>query len=299
MGQSRIQDYGTPVVAKSFKKLAGAFASSAVLDGFRFSVLTASIMKISPGTAITDMGVVISESETKTLPVANSTNAVDYTVYYQHVDADVSGGVPADLIIVPGILTPDVVSGVILGYVQYPGGAVPLNTSFFVQELPLKIGTVLYTPENTDWVLPINNNGFKKTAVSGGTLDLTDVYDDSSTIPQMYLKVRNNALTTGTVTLTFPFKVKDQPFSLFQLVLGTDVNASLTPVFIDSAGTMFTMGIAPYSGTPALTLKSERIPRTSVQTPNTLVFLQLIITAVPSREVKIQSVGISPYNLPT
>ena len=64
MTQQRIQDYGSPVIAKNLKDLANALtASSAVITGFQFTVASSNRVRIGPGKAITNQGVVIIEDE--------------------------------------------------------------------------------------------------------------------------------------------------------------------------------------------------------------------------------------------
>lgn len=298
MSQRRIQDFGSPIVASSLKTLSNSFAASAVLDGFQFLVDAPDRMAINPGSAITHEGVIIIEDEVKFLDISNTSNAVDYTVFYAHEDQDVSGGVPAVLTIQSGLLTADVVNGVILGYVRYPGGGVPLSAAHFVQAPPLRIGVFQPTRENADWIFLIRNNNYLVTQTSGGTIDITDVFDTSGTKPEMFVRFRNNSASSGSVTIVLPFKIKNQPFALTELVIATDINATITPSLIDSDGDVFVLTVTPFSGNPNLILNTVGIPREAVQTPNTLVYLQLEISLAINREAKIQAVGLNEFNLP-
>ncbi len=298
MSQRRIQDYGSPVIAKNLKELILSFTRSSVLSGNEFLVDSPDRMRINPGVAVTHQGVIIIEDEPKYLNVPNTSSAVDYTVYYSHSDSSVSGGISADLVIDTGILTEDVVEGVILGYVRYPGGGVPLSAAYFISPYNKQLGTIDPSKEISNWLVPVNSNQYLITFSSGGTLDLTNTWDTSGSKPEMYLKVRNNALATGTVTLTFPFKVNNRAFSLLQLFAAADINATITPYFIDSEGTTHTLVVAPITGATTLTLYSYTIPRVSVQNANTLVYLQVIVQCAVGREVKLQAVGLNDYNLP-
>lgn len=298
MSQKRIQDYGTPVVAKSFKLLTNAIMPAGILDGNEFVVDAVDRMRINPGTCITHQGVIIIEDETKFLTIQNTSIPADYTIFYSHEDADISGGAAAILTLDSGLLTSDVVEGCILGYVRYPGSGIPLDQSHFIQPAHLKIGNVIPTRENSyDWRLPVRSKDYMITATSGSTITITDRWDLSGTKPEMYLRLENTNLTNGSVTLTFPYKVGELPFGLLQMIIGTDINALLTPHFIDSAGTVFTLS-SPFSGQPTLSLKSVDIPRTTVQSANTVVYLQLEISLAASRVAKIQAVGLNPYSLP-
>lgn len=295
MSQKRIQDFGSTVIARSLKLLSGSLVTSAILEGNEFLVDASDRLRINPGTSITHQGVIIIEDEPKYLIVPNTSNPVDYTVYYQHEDADISGGVPANLIIDTGILTAAVIEGVILGYVRYPGGSVPLSASHFFQPLPTTIGVLQPTRENADWVVPNNNYLITQ---SSGSLNLTTTWDTSGPTPQMYLRIRNNSLATASVTITFPFKVKENPFGLCQLVMGADINATLNPFLIDNDGVVHNLTISPLTGIPNLALQSFDIPKIAVQEPNTLVYLQLFVQCSINREVRVQALGLSEYNLP-
>lgn len=297
MSQKRIQDFGSPVIAKSFKLLSQAITDAGVLDGHEFIVDAADRMRINPGTCVTNQGVILLEDEVKILTIQNTSIPADYTIYYSHEDADISGGIAAILTMDSGLLTTSVVNGVILGYVRYPGGGVPLDQSNFIQPPKIKIGTIIPTRETTPWIIPVKGKGYMTTATSGAAITLTDTWDMSGSKPEMYLKARNITVSSGTVTLTFPFKVSDVPFALLQMVIGTDINALVTPYFIDSLGTLASLS-SPFSGQTSLSVKSVDIPRNTEQTPNTLVYLQLEITLAASREAKIQALGLSTYNLP-
>lgn len=297
MSQRRIQDFGSPVVASSLKSLGNSMTEPGVLDGNDFIVDATNRVRINPGACITDEGVIILEDEAKTLEIVNTSLPVDYTIFYSHTDADISGGIPAILTIDTGLLDDSVVNGVILGYVRYPGGGIPLAQEHFVQTQALKIGGVRYSRTNAPWLVPIRNQGYLSTTTSGGVIDITDTFDISGAKPEMFVKFRNNDTTTGDITITFPFKVNDDPFALLQLVLTTDINVTVTPSFIDSVGTTTALS-TPFTNEPTLTLKSVDIGRAAVQTANTLVYVQLGMSIAIGREVNLQSIGLNRFNLP-
>jgi hypothetical protein len=296
MAQRRIQDYGTLVTASSLKSLSASFITSAVLEGNEFIVDAANRIRVNPGSAITHQGVIIIEDEPKYLNVTLGSSPQDYTVYYYHVDSMVSGGIPADLVITPGLLTAEVVEGVILGYVKYPGGAIPLSSSMFIQSKPVKIGVITPTVSNASWTIPIKNHGYMVTNSSGGTIAISDYWDSVNS--KMWVRFQNTTLSTGTLTVTFPFKVADGAFYKMQVRMGADINATVSPLFIDSAGAITSLSVLPLTGSPAIALHTYDLPRGSTQTSNTLVFAQLQMSIAPAKEVKIQSIGLTEFNLP-
>ena len=298
MSQKRIQDFGSPVVASSLKTLNSAFVTSAILNGNEFVVDGTDRLRINPGTAVTGQGVIIIEDETKFLTIVNTSIPVDYTIFYSHVDADISGGIPAILTLDTGLLDEASIEGVILGYVRYPGGAVPLAPEHFVQPPILKIGDFGPRVDNANWLVPIKSQGFMTTTITGSTIDVTDTFDISGTKPEMYVKFRNNTVSTGGLIITIPIKVDERPFAIFQATLSTEINVLITPSFIDSDGTVFALVTTAYTNEPTLTLKTEDLPRAAVQTSNTLVYIQLDISLAASREFLLQSIGLNQFNLP-
>lgn len=297
MSQKRIQDFGSPVVAKSFKLLSGAITNPGILEGNEFVVDAADRLRINPGKCVTGEGIIIIEDEIKLLTIQNTSIPQDYTIYYSHEDADISGGIAAILTMDSGLLTSDLISGCILGYVRYPGGGNPLNQSHFIQPPPLTIGTLIPTRENASWLVPIKSKDYMITSTSGASITLTDTWDLSGSKPEMYLKLRNNNLTSGTNILTFPFKVQDSSYGLLQMIIATDINALITPHFIDSAGAVIPLSSA-FTGQSSFLLKSVEIPRTASQIANTLVYVQLEVTLAAAREAKIQALGLNMYSLP-
>jgi hypothetical protein len=295
--QRRIQDYGSPVTASSLKSLSSSFSGPAILSGFDFAVEASDRLRIGPGTAITDQGVIITETEAKSLTIPISAPA-DFTVYYYHIDQNVSGGVAASLTLASGILYQENVEGVILGYIRYPGGGVALDSSFFVQPLVQSIGKVTPSLNNSKWVVPVNQNGYVVTSTSGATLNYINAYESISTgtPAKLFLKIQNNLTSGGNATLLFPQKVMDRPFSLFEGLLSVDVNATLTCSFIDSSGTVFQLGTM-LSGVPNFALYRMPIPKTSIQNPSTVVYVKLECAISASRAVRIQAIGTSEYNL--
>lgn len=300
MTQQRIQDYGSPVIAQNLKDLANALtANSAVIEGFTFSVASANRVRIAPGKAITTQGVVILEDEDRFVDIENTTNSVDYTVYYMHEDRNVSGGVAADLVIVQGILEPATITGTILGYIRYPGQAVPLDTSHFIQAIPYNLGEYVPSRTNVPWLIPFNNN-YIITESTGGNLDITDTWDTTTdpNNPELYLKIRNNGNSVGTVTITFPFKVGTRPFSLVQIRSLVETATVIQPFFIDSAGGLNSLAPGGLSESTALTNYQLNIPTRANQQSNTLVYLQIQAQLILNKEFRLQALGMSDYNLP-
>ena len=69
MSQKRIQDFGSPVVASSLKTMNQSYVTSAILNGYEFLVDAPDRLRINPGRAITNEGVIIIEDEARFLEV--------------------------------------------------------------------------------------------------------------------------------------------------------------------------------------------------------------------------------------
>lgn len=296
MVQRRIQDYGTLAEAVDIKTIIYGLARSSVLQGFRFGVAGVDKLRIFSGNAVTDKGVMIIEDEIQELNIPISASAQDYTVLYNHIDEDISGGTPADITLSNGILASNDIHGVILGYIKYPGGAVPLSTGFFLQEPEIILRNFIPNRSNSDWLIPMKGNGYIQTNSSGSAFTFSDVFDTSG----FYLRMQNNISgpTLATATLTFPFKVNDIPYSLFQARMQVDIGASIEFKLLDSSGNLVDITVAPVNSSQDFTLYSYTVAKEAIQTPNTLVYLQMYLNVSTTKQVKLQGVGISPYNLP-
>lgn len=296
MVQRRIQDYGTLAEASDIKSVLRGLARSSVLQGFRFSVGSVDKLRISPGSAVTNEGILILEDENAELSIPITASPREYTVMYYHVDEDISGGVPASLNLENGILDPANINGVILGYINYPGSAVPLNSGFFLQEPELVLRNFIPNRKNNSWIVPMKGNGYMITSTSGSALSITDVFDGQA----YFLRLQNNISSPilANAILTLPFKVDEFPFSLLQLKMQIDLGATVEIKVLDSVGITHDVTTIPLSSSPDISLYSLNLPKEAIQNSNTLIYLQIILNISSTNQVKIQGVGLSPYNLP-
>jgi hypothetical protein len=298
MTQRRIKDYGTLAEASDLKQMLYALARSSVLQGLRFGVAGTSKMRVLPGTAVTHEGTMIIEDEPLEIDVPVTSNPQDYTVYYEHIDQDISGGEPAILRLGNGILNPNDIKGVVLGYVRYPGSAVPMSTAFFEQEPERNLKNYIPNRQNADWVIPLKGNGYLVTATSGSSLTITDFWD---TVNNQYsLKLQNNvnSPSLATAIFTLPFKVGSTPFALFQAKMQVDLGATVEFKMIDSLGDLIDITAIPLDAQADFFLYSLSIPTQASQNPNDIIYLQMIVNISYTRMVKIQGIGLSQYNLP-
>lgn len=298
MTQRRIVDYGTPVEAGDLKDVFRSLARQTVLQGFRLGIAAKDKIRVNPGVCVTHEGVVIIEDETIEVTIQNTSAAADYTVLYEHTDMAITGGVPAELKAVNGIIANTDLKGVVLGYIRYPGNAIPLSPAMFLQEPEAILGNYIPSRNNADWIVPIKGNGYMVTDSSGSALTITD--DWNSATSKMSLKIRNNinAIALGAATLTFPFKVGSQPYSLIQAKMQIDLGANVDMRIIDASGNVVDITTNPLQPQADFFLYSLSIPREAVQVANDYIYLQLVLNVQSTRGLKVQGLGLSAYNLP-
>lgn len=298
MAQRRVVDYGSMADASDIKKIVEGLARSSVLIGNRFGVAGVNKIRILPGTAVTNQGVMIIEDEVLELNVPTTTNAQQYTVLYDHSDIDISGGVPAELRLANGALRPEDIDGVILGYINYPGGTIPLSSSMLIQEPELYLRNYVPSRKNAEWVIPIKGSGYMITAASGSPLTITDDWDNATSTYSLKLQNNVNSPSNSTAVFTFPFKVGTFDYALLQARMMIDTAVTVEFLFIDTNGNASNITAIPLPASTSLFLYELNIPTTAVQDPNRLCYVQMLVNVSYTRMIKLQGLGLSQYNLP-
>jgi hypothetical protein len=133
MSQKRFLNFGTTADAGKTKAIVQQLFGAQLLRGdvSFFSTVPPDQLVLQPHAVVFDSGLVLAEDEVVAVTIATSSASANYTIYYEHIDADQIGGAAATLRTVGGLQT-SVSNGVVLGWVVYPGGAVPLdNTMVF------------------------------------------------------------------------------------------------------------------------------------------------------------------------
>jgi hypothetical protein len=134
MSQQRILVYGQLIETDDLPTAVTNLMSPGRLKGMNFSVSSVDAMYVSGGSCLLPDGIIVIENETKTLIVPTSSFAATYTIMYQLEDTTTLGGSPAILTLINGYLRQEnLTNSTILGWINYPGGAVPLNASMFIQ----------------------------------------------------------------------------------------------------------------------------------------------------------------------
>lgn len=140
MSQQRILVYGQLIETDDLPTAVANLMAPGRLTGMNFSVSSVDSMYISGGSCLLPDGIIVVENETKTLLIPTSSFAATYTIMYQLEDTTTLGGSPAILTLVNGYLRQEnLTDAVIIGWVNYPGGAIPLNASMFIQPSYVRI----------------------------------------------------------------------------------------------------------------------------------------------------------------
>ena len=140
MVQRRLNVFGDLIDTGDLPTMVSNLMAPGRLAGLDFSVAAADQLSITPGTCLLPDGVLILEDQIKTLLVPNSSFSTSYTVIYRLQDARVLGGSPALLSLLPGLAPQsNFTDATVLGWIQYPGGSVPLQPSQFNQPTSLQV----------------------------------------------------------------------------------------------------------------------------------------------------------------
>ncbi len=144
MTQKRYFNYGEPASAAIFKEMLSGLTGKTILSGGELGVSAPDRVVISPiwvamdSPRTTESGaaranLLLYEDSTKQLQVTLSSAAANYTITYRHSDVDVFGGNAAELKLEAGLLrNANLADGLVIGYVLYPGGGVPLSNYMLI-----------------------------------------------------------------------------------------------------------------------------------------------------------------------
>ncbi len=140
MSQRRINVYGDLIDTADMPDMISNIMAPGRIIGCNFTVAGSDLMYVTPGSCLLPDGVLVLEDEAKSLIVPNSSLPADYTIVYQLEDTIILGGSPAILRLLTGIKRQqDFPDGVILGWLRYPGGSIPISPEFFIQPSHLRI----------------------------------------------------------------------------------------------------------------------------------------------------------------
>ena len=173
MAERRLHDFGRFVRAQDQNSVQSYMFEGGVLDGMDLSASTDGILLvIAPGQAITQDGVIISNDDNREIEFTRTSDPKLYTISLVHAFDELqggrgstielrevtSGGLPvfSDTVVDSG----GEVEGVVVGWINYPGGSVDLSDEMLFENIKLRklvplTGIARGNPE-VDLYTPIN-----------------------------------------------------------------------------------------------------------------------------------------------
>lgn len=289
---------GDTVTSSAIQEILKALAVPAILDGFELTAPESDTIAVSPGSALTDSGVLIYEDEVKTLPFTPSVQPGNYTLYYRYVPSQNFGGNPATLDIQSGLIPEDLFSnGVLLGWLKYPGGSVPLSNSMFVSAKRIKIDS---PPLMREGVYESRYAPFSyfltRTFNSGPFLTLTEAYDGSLKSP--VTNIQNTGGAVNNTNLIYPFQIS--PYGLGKIAVEFAITsaASVMISLLKADGSQ----VNPIETNFFINTSMDRVELSFDQSnnfiPNEVAYVQFELAINPANTFTIKSIGHSAYTEP-
>jgi hypothetical protein len=302
MSQQVIIAIGDPVVSESLQEIFSSLSTPGILSGMQLTTTDPSTLAIEPGTALTDSGVFVIESQLITYPITLTVAPANYTVYYSYVNSNNFGGNPAVLTVQSGLI-PAVgfVNGVVLGWIQYPGGSVGLNPQsmftsaprFQLMQNPAKL------PNNFDKFFSPLSPRWSQVSFAGGLTTTQEFFDPTYNGP--ITLVTNAGTQLASVTYVIPVQVPLLGLGQIEVELQTDAPTSVTVMVLDSQGNQITpigpSNLNEFTNTPMMQ-QILRVPYAAGLVPNSEAYIQLAIQVQPGYAVRLKSVGVSSYTDP-
>lgn len=299
MAQRRFINFGDTVLAERINEISTAIVAPGVLSGGEFTLFDASTLSVGPNEVMLQT-LLLAEDTATLVPIPLTSDAKDYTVVYEHINANVLGGVPAQVLLLEGIFAFDALANtIVLGWVRYPGGSVPLSTSFFVEAPKLQITNPPTFP--SDVLIPpyLGTIHVQDEAPIPGTIIQTDVYEPAQT--KAFLELENTDTVIETIVHFFPFVTKLDPPQRLILEASSELATSLTAELVAEDGTVFqaenstitnTSNLFEFREMRVLDLDESKFP------PNRPYFVSVTSQLNPGRKVFISIVGANENFLP-
>ena len=237
MAQLRFVNFGDTVLAIRVNQISTAIVEPGVLSGAAFTLFDSETLAISPSRVMLQT-LLLEETASSNVLIPLTGDSRDYTIVYEHQNQNVQGGVAAQLLRLDGIFAfGDLENTVILGWVRYPGGSVPLNTQFFIEAPKLQITNPTTFP--SDILLPpyLPKIHVQEEAAIPGSIMQTDVYDKVNI--KAFLELENTVSTIQSITHFFPFVVDLSPPDRLVAEVNAELGTSVTVELIAEDGTVF------------------------------------------------------------
>lgn len=138
MSQRRFVNFGADANASTVKTINSVLAAPQVLRATApfFQASSPDQLVVRPHSVVFESGMILDEDETLAFTVPTTFGSQDYTLLYEHVDEDIIGGTAATIELRGGLVN-NLPNTVVLGWVRYPGGSVPIDATML---FPNRIG---------------------------------------------------------------------------------------------------------------------------------------------------------------
>ncbi len=250
MAQQRFINFGDTVLADRINQISTAIVESGVLSGAEFSVFDSETLAIGPSSVMLPT-LIMEESVSTNILIPLSAGAQDYTIVYEHLNQNVQGGVAAQMIRKTGIFSfGDLENTIILGWVRYPGGSIPLETGFFIEAPKLQITNPATFPSDIMLSPYLHQIHVQREWNDSGSITQTDVYDKVNY--KAYLELENIATSGQYIQHLFPFVVVTTPPDRLIAEVSAELGASVEIELIAEDGTVFSAANNVISNTSSL-----------------------------------------------
>lgn len=295
MSQRVIISIGDPVVSGSIQEILKSISDPGIFRGFNFNTPSGNTLSISPGSALTDSGVLIVETEERNLTFNLTVAPANFTVYYSYITTKNFGGNPAVLTVQPGLINPEnFTNGVILGWVKYPGGSIPLNTSMFISGPRFRLSkpTNFRSDEYDTQYAPLSNK-WTQYSVTGPSPSISEYWDVDYKSP--ITKISNPGTLLSRSKYVLPFRVPYSGVGKVQIELQSDSGSNATINILDKKGNIITPPEMNFFTNFEMERHTLTVPSSPDLTPNSEAFILLSFDIQPTFSVRLKSVGISSY----
>lgn len=299
MAQRRFIDFGDTLLAERINEISTAIVEPGVLSGGEFTLFDDSTLSVEANSVMLQT-LYLSEDTNTLIAISLTSDAKDYTVVYEHKNTNVLGGVPAQMVLLEGIFEfNELEDTVVLGWVEYPGGSVPLSTDFFIEAPKLQIKNPTRFPSDTLIPPYLETIHVQDETPTPGTITQTDQYEPAET--KAFLELENTDTVIETIVHFFPFVAQITPPQRLILEANSELGTSLTAELVAEDGTVFqaenntitnTSNQFEFREMEVLDLDESKFE------PNRPYFVSVTSQLNPGRKVFISIVGTNENFLP-
>ena len=250
MAQQRFINFGDTVLADRINGISTALVESGVLSGAAFSKFDTETLAVGPSSIMLPT-LLMKESASTNILIPLTPGAKDYTIVYEHLNQSVQGGVAAQLLLKEGIFSfDDLENNVVIGWVRYPGGSVPLDERFFIEAPKLQATNPTTFP--SDILLPayLDKIHVQSETPIPGSITQTDVWDNVNL--RAFLELENTSASIQTIQHLFPFVVITTPPERLIAEVSAELGASVSIELLSEDGTVFSASNNTISNTSNL-----------------------------------------------